>query len=278
MTKFGLFLPNSIEQLETVAIPALDTGKFSWVEIGAWSFGNVRLMERMQEIVRHYHCEVSIHCHFEDVNISAQLPAIREAALSQITYDINHALLFSPQLAVIHAGDIAWFDYLPEEHTDYIRFQNVIQSHRKNHLSTLLESLDYLGEYAAAYGLKLTVENMYFPWELINSPSEAYQVLSELRSDHVGFTLDFGHALASGYNPLEYVDTLGNLIWHTHIHDNDGHYDLHLPIGNGVLHPKPIISKLVEVTPDISLMLELPSKYVADFIKGQEILSSCVPD
>ena len=276
MVKYGLFLPNTIDQLEEIAIPALNTGNFSWVEVGAWSFENTRLMDRIQEIVEQYHCKVSVHCHFEDVNISAQPPIIRDAALSQITSDINNALLLSPQLFVIHAGDIAWFDYLPKEHTDFIRFQSVVKMHREKHLSTLVESLDYLGKYAANHGIKLTVENMYFPWELVNSPNEAQQVFSKLSSDNVGFTLDFGHALAAGFNPLAYVEALGDLIWHTHIHDNDGCYDLHHPIGSGVLNTKPIISKLVKINPEISLLLELPSKEIDDFVRGQKILASCI--
>jgi sugar phosphate isomerase/epimerase len=81
--------------------------------------------------------------------------------------------------------------------------------------------------------------------------------------------LDFGHSLISGGGPAGYVEAIGKLIRHSHLHDNDGVYDVHLPLGQGVLALEPALPHLVALNPDLTLLLELPMRKLEDFIDGR---------
>lgn len=125
---------------------------------------------------------------------------------------------------------------------------------------------------AGSKGIELVVENMYLPWEMLNTPDEMRHFLHDRMLGKLGMNLDFGHSLISGGGPQGYVHSLGKFIRHSHLHDNDGLYDMHLPLGEGNLPLVPALPQLVALNPDLVLLLELPLRRLEDFVEGRRRL------
>ena len=73
---------------------------------------------------------------------------------------------------------------------------------------------------AAAHGVELWVESLHFH-RLCFNIERAQQLTSRLdqADDHVGVVMDFSHIIASGGDPVEFVDRFGPRIAHVHIRD-----------------------------------------------------------
>ena len=56
---------------------------------------------------------------------------------------------------------------------------------------------------------------------------------AEFGDDSCGICFDTGHAHIAGLEPLTELKKIGNRLFMTHIHDNDGGKDDHLPVGEG---------------------------------------------
>ena len=119
---------------------------------------------------------------------------------------------------------------------------------------TILESLMNL---AQKKGLKLCLEN------LSERPSDferAFCLFPEL-----GLTLDIGHGelLSSKNTSYSFIESYPERISHVHIHDNHGgttpEDDLHLPLGEGSIAFKPILSALCQTGYDKTITLEVAS-------------------
>lgn len=98
--------------------------------------------------------------------------------------------------------------------------------------SALARGLSALGEHAHGTGVVICVENMppgVHPGSRIGDLSP---IVSELHSDRVALALDTGHAHISSDVHSETI-AAGNWLRSTHVHDNDGRQDSHLPPGLG---------------------------------------------
>ena len=63
-------------------------------------------------------------------------------------------------------------------------------------------------------------------------PEEFDWLMANLPPEHVGMTLDLGHAHINGHLD-EFMDRPFDRVFNMHLHDNDGLKDLHLPLGKG---------------------------------------------
>ena len=79
----------------------------------------------------------------------------------------------------------------------------------------------------------------------------------ELELSNVGFCLDVGHCLTVGADPLGYVRAMGRRLVTTHLHDNDGTADQHLPPGYGAVVWTDVIPEIRRTAPDAPLVLEI---------------------
>lgn len=99
-----------------------------------------------------------------------------------------------------------------------------------------LENYRPLVEAAEKHGVLVGVENLmrYSSWRV---PFYSYQVkdqielIDKLNSPNVCAIWDFGHAnlIDKGYDQAESIKALGKRIRGTHVHNNDGRQDFHLP-------------------------------------------------
>ncbi len=272
MISYGFSSPSSTPDLKRMLEELVLKEGFSWIEVGAWEAENSPLLSALARFRKDHELNLSVHLRFVDVNPSSVVTEIRDASISVLRKDLAFAQSLSAQRVVMHGGDIGWFDFLPKDSPCYEDSMSMINNMRKDHFRVLSDSLTLLADEADRLGIELLLENMYFPWELPNTPQEMASMLRNELGGRIGMTLDFGHSLVSGFDPTTYVDSLGELIRHTHIHDNDGKFDTHLPLGHGSLSLRPSIPALVGCNGDVTLLLELPLRRIEDFIEGKHLL------
>ena len=81
-------------------------------------------------------------------------------------------------------------------------------------------------------GVELWTESLHFHrlcWNL-----ERAQLLTDRLRHHVGIVMDFSHVVASGGDPVEFVDRFGPRIAHVHIRDAVPG-NINLSVGNGTV-------------------------------------------
>jgi sugar phosphate isomerase/epimerase len=103
---------------------------------------------------------------------------------------------------------------------------------------TFLASVALLIAEAERLGVGLLIENNVCPIDLkgkllLQTPDEFLALFARIRSPRLGILLDTGHLRVSattyGLDPSACVTKLAAHIRAFHLHDNDGHSDLHLP-------------------------------------------------
>jgi sugar phosphate isomerase/epimerase len=98
----------------------------------------------------------------------------------------------------------------------------------------LMGSLSELAEYATDSEIIICVENMppgVWPGSRM---VDLYELLAEIDHPRLALALDTGHARLSG-DPSGETIAAGSRLLTTHVHDNDGRRDQHLPPGEGVI-------------------------------------------
>ncbi len=112
-----------------------------------------------------------------------------------------------------------------------------------------IRRLESVVAYAKEKGIRIAFEN-------INAPELLFQVMNHFQDSHVGFCYDSGHEAC--HTPgVEFLPILGNRLFCTHLHDNDGVGDLHLLPFDGVLDFERICRQLREVNYQGNITLEL---------------------
>lgn len=74
-----------------------------------------------------------------------------------------------------------------------------------------------LAELARSYGVQLCWENV--SWANFSDPSFVRELLDRTQNDNLFFTLDVKQALRSGYDPLAYIESMGERLAHVHLCD-----------------------------------------------------------
>ena len=102
-------------------------------------------------------------------------------------------------------------------------------------------------------------------------PSYIKEVIQQVNHPTFGVCFDLGHAHAFSDVPVtQWIDELGPLIRHIHIHDNDGTKDSHLAIGNGTIPWDCVTDALQKKYPTADFTIENNSR--EDFIQSLEFL------
>lgn len=275
--KLGFRTPSVRGETESLARRLAEAG-YNWMELDApWEPDPIREAE-LRALAGELGIEGSVHCHFVDVNLSSPYHPVRQTALEIIKADLDFAGRIGARAAVIHPGDLGWFDFLPPEHPYFREAQDIIDRLRGRHEEALARSLEEVTRHGENLGVQLVMENMYCPWEFLTGPEEMARFLEKYRFPNLGVNLDFGHALVAGYNPADYVDALGSRIWHTHLHDNDGKYDIHVPLVRGKAeYYRAALNKLIRVNPDVTLLVELGPRQAEEYLDSLAALRELLP-
>ncbi|MGO9738503.1 MAG: sugar phosphate isomerase/epimerase family protein [Desulfomonilaceae bacterium] len=126
-------------------------------------------------------------------------------------------------------------------------------------LAEKIRALKEIVEYGRKNSVAINLEN------LSETAEDLEPVMNEV-SD-LGLTLDVGHANlnASEIKSIAIIEKFGKLIRHVHLHDNRGGQsradDLHLPIGDGTVDFRAIMTSLMSMGYDGTLTLEVKPEF-----------------
>ena len=112
-----------------------------------------------------------------------------------------------------------------------------------------IQRLESVVEYAKKVGVKIAFEN-------INSAEYLFDTLAHFDDPHVGFCYDCGHEACHTPN-VRYLPKLGNRLFCTHLHDNDGKGDHHWLPFDGAIDFDRISQELKDCKYQGGLTLEL---------------------
>ena len=126
-------------------------------------------------------------------------------------------------------------------------------------LAEKIRALQEIVEYGWKNSVFINLEN------LSESAEDLEPVMDEV--PNLGLTLDVGHAnLGSSENKsIAIIEKFGRLIRHVHLHDNRGGQsqadDLHLPIGDGTVDFRAIMTSLIIAGYDGTMTLEVRPEF-----------------
>lgn len=95
-------------------------------------------------------------------------------------------------------------------------------------------------------GLCLALENVMEP-----GPDMLVQIAAAVNDPRFGLCLDVGHAntRVSETPPLDWIAPMAPWLRHVHLHNNDGDWDLHDALGQGMIPMPDILAALAEQCP-----------------------------
>ncbi len=107
-------------------------------------------------------------------------------------------------------------------------------------------------DMAAASGAVIALENM---WE--RSPDLQRRVVETAGHPALRASFDNGHAQVFSDVPApEWIAALGESLAHCHLHDNDGQYDAHEPVGDGIADWPALLEALARSPAQPMIVLE----------------------
>lgn len=166
------------------------------------------------------------------LSIAATEPHRRTQAVDEARRALEFAERVPCPLAVIHPGTLE-------------------DRYRPRHLDAIYQSLEILVPFAGDRGVRLTLENI--PNRL--SLERMGRFLQEADLTGVGICFDAGHAHLES-TPASQITAAGKWILTTHLHDNHGHRDEHLPPFAGTAPWPEILRGLADSRYDGCLLLE----------------------
>ncbi|WP_440953438.1 sugar phosphate isomerase/epimerase family protein [Methanococcoides sp. FTZ1] len=172
-----------------------------------FSEGMHDLFREGRELAFSYDLKYTVHAPSTDLNLSSLREPIRLASLSVVKQMADICNDLDSDILVVHPG---YFSYP----VDMVNAQKAFE-----------KSVAELSEISANTGVRICIENMP-KWDCFIFRDPGIDL-----GDN-GFTFDVGHANTSG-NLNDFLESMGDLISHFHLHDNHGDVDDHFFIGNG---------------------------------------------
>jgi len=172
------------------------------------------------ELANRYGVSVTYHAPFRDWNMGSFNDAVREASVEQVKSTLDDAAVAGAGAVVVHGG------FVPHRYPDWVR-----ETAAENARQSIIEC----AKYACEVGVPLCLENQPhndMKQRYTTTPDDLADTLDGVHVDpeHLGVTLDVGHAKANGYDWTEFVDRFEDRIRVCHLHDNDGTGDHHDPL------------------------------------------------
>ena len=152
-----------------------------------------------------------------------------EAALEEFDDFLGRSELLGVQVVVVHCAGPK--DGLDDAHI------------HKGRLEANLRCLEPLADRVAKIGASVAIENSgsWADWQF------TIQMVKDFGHPNVGLNIDTGHAALGDMNPAKAIRAAGSLLITTHIQDNFGQVDDHLPPGLGTIDWLAVVAALKEV-------------------------------
>ena len=174
----------------------------------------------------------SLHGAFYDLNYTSVDPMICDVSKKRFIQIINAASFHGINRIVFHSAYKKFFDGFSDEHKE--RYLEKAVGFWKGFADNIPD------------GTTIYIENIED-----DDPDLFYRLINGIGSSKVRCCLDVGHAHCNANVSVgKWIDTLGSLIGHVHLHDNDGSGDQHLPLGKGTIPLACAIEKIIEKSGD----------------------------
>ncbi|MCU0589295.1 MAG: sugar phosphate isomerase/epimerase [Syntrophobacteraceae bacterium] len=158
-------------------------------------------------------CRVSLHGPFWGLEPASMDPMVRQISRYRIQQFFDLISIFDPVQVVCHTG------YDPRHYL----------SHEESWVDGSVAFWEPFVTRAESLQTPLLLENV---WEA--GPTFHRAIFDKLPSPFFAFCLDVGHQNGFSSTPLgEWLNVLGDHIQELHLHDNDGTFDQHRPVGSG---------------------------------------------
>lgn len=180
--------------------------------------------------------KTTIHAPFMDLNPGAVDPLVWEATLRRFNQVYDAAEIIRPTIIVFHPGYDRW------------RFGDK----RQKWLDNSIRIWEKMLARSEKTGSVIAVENIFE-----EEPSTLRALFEALDSPLFRHCFDVGHFnLFSRVSMEEWFAELGCHMAETHIHDNNGTRDDHLPLGEGSIDFEKLFALLGEYSPNSAITLE----------------------
>lgn len=222
------------------------------------------LFPALTEQLRALDVAYTVHPPAWDINLTSENKAIREASFLEYKKAIEFAGRIQAHYVVIHPG----FCFAPP-------FDKELGKRRAKMY------IQQLCEIAKPLNVTLAIENVGYNGTSLFTQEEYEHFLGDVDSS-AKYLLDIGHANLNGWDIAAVIYHVKDRLAGLHVHDNDGHGDQHLPIGEGtvewasifeVLRTEQIVCELVlEYAPgtDLSLLQKGKERLVNELSTTQK--------
>lgn len=182
----------------------------------------------------------TIHAPFMDLNPGSVDRSVRETTRLRVEQTLDCAELLRAKVVVFHPG------------YSRLTYGSAVETWLDNTVSFWQQQTARVSQA----GCKVALENIFE-----EEPSTLVQVLQHLDSTHFGHCFDSGHFNMFATVSLEsWFDALGSFIVESHLHDNHGSADEHLPLGEGEIDFRRVTDLLKAYSPQAVWTLEAHSR------------------
>ena len=181
--------------------------------------------EQFLDAVSAHDMKFSAHAPLSDINIGSLNPRVREVAIREITNALRSARQLNISVLTVHPGFYSPLGLLDKPAV----------------LEKTLDSLSCIEKVSKEVGVRVALENMpqMGPMTMGRAPEELFQLLNGFDMD-ICFDVGHAHTMGAIEDFLKHKDRFINV----HLHDNMGDRDQHLPVGEGNIDFKKVLSGL----------------------------------
>jgi protein FrlC len=207
-------------------------------------------LERLRELLDSHHLTVASFMpafYRYPHSLSSPNEVVRQDSLDYMRECVDNAVILGAGLVLIVPGCS-------------LHGQDVQDAHRR-----MVDSIDEVCRYAAQYHIRLGIEPANrLASNLVNTASDALDIIDELQYASLGVVLDSGHINLVAEPAGEAIGRLGDLLLQVHVNDNDGRRQQNLIPGEGTVDFAGLIDLLRVAGYDGFLSAELAWDYTAD--------------
>jgi len=245
--KIGVSTWSLLGQDVTSAVRAIGDAGFEYIELwGEVPHAHPDWIDkrRLKDALSPYGIIVTTHAPFTDLNPATPFEPVKGAVERTLEEFVEFSVFIGARVVTVHPGSV---------HNEVLVSRSTSSS-----LSVLRKMV-----IKAAGRLSVSVENQaksasryHYP---LASTMESLQALLS-GEERLTFTLDTGHAHASGLDPYDLAQKAGPKLVEVHLSDNAGEYDDHLVPGEGTADLRNLTGKLAGS--DVLICLEInPHRY-----------------
>ena len=193
---------------------------------------------KLKDSLSPYNMTVTMHAPFTDLNIATRFEPVRGAVERALLDSMKLADYVGVQIATFHPGGVHNQALVPRSVDDSASLVRSLikQTGGRPIINVENQTMSHSKYY---YPVGSTEESV---WEL-------------LEKTEAGFTLDTGHAHASGIAPMKLMDLVGRRLTEVHLSDNSGEADEHLVPGAGSAELSDLLKRIAPT--DVLVCLEV---------------------